>query len=104
MANKKMLLAENKPPQTSKGGGAGFCVYIGPTILGIIQNGTIYQGNKKQALNSRELAPVVQQYPLAAALVVNGEQLAASRQMVKQPGNLLNLKYQQLQKQAAKGE
>ena len=104
MANKKMLLAENKPPQTSKGGGAGFCVYIGPTILGIIQNGPIYQGNKKQALNSRELAPVVQQYPLAAALVVNGEQLAASRQMVKQPGNLLNLKYQQLQKQAAKGE
>ena len=102
MANKKAEALETRAYTNTKE--AGFCVYIGPTILGIIQNGTIYQGNKKQALNSRELAPVVQQYPLAAALVVNGEQLAASRQMVKQPGNLLNLKYQQLQKQAARGE
>ena len=90
MANKKAEALETRAYTNTKE--AGFCVYIGPTIMGVIQNGTIYQGNKKQALNSRELAPVVQQYPLAAALVV------------KQPGNLLNLKYQQLQKQAAKGE
>ena len=96
MANKKMLLAENKPPQTSKGGGAGFCVYIGPTIVGLAQNGTIYPGPKQQVKQSPELALVAEKYPLAADLLVDGEKLAEARAKVREPGNLLNNKYKQL--------
>ena len=96
MANKKMLLAENKPPQTSKGGGAGFCVYIGPTIVGLAQNGTIYPGTKQQAKMSPELALLMEKYPLGADLLIDGEKLAAGRQLLKQPGNLLHNKYSQL--------
>lgn len=96
MANKKMLLAENKPPQTSKGGGAGFCVYIGPTIVGLAQNGTIYPGTKQQAKMSPELALLMEKYPLAADLPVDGEKLAEARAKVREPGNLLNNKYKQL--------
>ena len=56
MANKKAEALETRAYTNTKE--AGFCVYIGPTILGIIQNGTIYQGNKKQALNSRAFRTV----------------------------------------------
>ena len=86
MANKKMLLAENNPPQTSKGGGAGFCVYIG----------TIYPGTKQQAKMSPELALLMEKYPLAADLLVDGEKLAEVRAKVREPGNLFNNKYKQL--------
>lgn len=102
MANKRLLPTKIKP--FLKGNAAGFCVYIGPTIVGLAQNGTIYPGTKQQAKMSPELALLMEKYPLAADLLVDGEKLAVSRQLVKQPGNLLNLKYQQLQKQAAKGE
>jgi len=97
MANKKNLAAEIRTEKTD----AGFCVYIGPTVVGLIQNGTIYQGSKKEVVASPELAPVMQKYPLAADLLVSGERLAASRQLLKQPDNLLHNKYQQLQKLAA---
>lgn len=97
MANKKNFAAEIKAEKPE----AAFCVYIGPSIVGLIQNGTIYQGNRKQVAASPELALVMAKYPLAADLLVDGERLAASRQLVKQPGNLLNNKYKQLQKLAA---
>jgi len=97
MANKKNLAAEIRTEKSE----TGFCVYIGPTIVGLIQNGTIYQGSKKELMASPELAPVMQKYPLAADLLISGERLAVSRQLLKQPGNLLHNKYKQLQKLAA---
>ena len=38
-------------PQTMTADGE-FCVYLGPTIVGVIQYGTIYMGSKEQALES----------------------------------------------------
>ncbi len=102
MANKKNLPAVASEVKTVKAEtSAGFCMYIGPTIVGAIQTGTIYQGNKKQVLASPELAFVMQNYPLAADLLIDGEKLAESRQLLKQQGNLLHNKYKQLQKIAA---
>ncbi len=101
MANKKNLTAEIKTEKPNADTSANFCMYIGPTIVGAIQNGTIYQGNKKQVMASLELAFVLEKYPLAADLLVDGKKLAASRQQLKQPGNLLHNKYKQLQKIAA---
>lgn len=73
---------------------AGFCVYIGPSITGVIQSGTIYTGSKAQALSDAALA--VEKYPLVAELIVTGNTLAVDRIKVKTPGNLLYVNYKKL--------
>lgn len=103
MANKKNLTVEVKTEKPELSESAGFCMYIGPTIVGVIQNGTIYQGNKKQVIASPVLAFAMEKYPLAADLLIDGKKLSESRQLLKQPGNLLHDKYKRLQKLAAVG-
>ncbi len=73
---------------------AGFSVYIGPTIPGVIQNGHIYDGSRAEALKS--IATIVEECPLVAALVVDGATLSEDRIKVKTPGNLLFVNYKKL--------
>ena len=73
---------------------AGFCVYLGPTIRGKIQYGTIIRGSKAQALET--LKSVVKKYPSVKELVVTSTSLPAARIKVKTPGTLLNLRYKQV--------
>ena len=80
--------AKKKPAAPKKvADTGGFCVYLGPTMMGVIQRGTIYRGGRKEVLDS--LAPVIEQHPLIASLVVSDETLPADRIKVKTPGNLL---------------
>ena len=72
----------------------GFCVYIGPTIAGVIQSGTIFRGTKKEVLKS--VANTTERYPLVASLIVTGDTLAQDRIKVKTPGNLLYVNYHKL--------
>lgn len=85
----KKTAAENKLT-----GKAGFCCYIGPTIVGVIQNGTILPGTKQEAAAS--LSGAVEKYPLIASLIVSGDTLAEDRIKVKTPGNLLYVNYRKL--------
>lgn len=73
---------------------AGFCVYIGPTILGVIQNGTVIRGSKEEAVAAVALA--VEKYPLVRSLIVPGDTLGADRIKVNTPGNLLYVNYHKL--------
>lgn len=77
---------------------AGFCVYIGPTIIGQIQNGTVYQGSREQVLMTTDMARAVEKYPLIAGMLVDGSRLPEARLMVKKPGNLLYINYHKLAK------
>ena len=79
-----------KPAEKS----AGFSVYIGPTIPGVIQSGRIFNSSKANAL--KELASIVEKRPLVASLLVDGKTLAVDRIKVKTPGNLLYVNYQRL--------
>lgn len=81
---------EQKPTLKS----AGFCVYIGPTIPGVIQSGHVYGGSRDEALKT--IAPIVEKRPLVAALLVDGSTLAVDRIKVKAPGNLLFVTYKKL--------
>lgn len=72
----------------------GFCVYIGPTIIGVIQSGTVYRGTKSEVLAS--IAPVIERYPLVTALIVSQDTLPVDRIKVKTPGNLLYMHYNKL--------
>lgn len=78
-------------PQTAK---EEFCVYLGPSIVGVIQRGCVYPGSKADALKVAALA--VEKYPLIARLIVTNENLAESRIKIRTPGNLLNEAYRQL--------
>ena len=78
----------------SDGKAAGFCVYLGPSIRGVIQSGTVYCGGKAAVL--KELAPALERHPLIASLVVTSDTLPADRIKVKTAGNLLNVNYKKL--------
>ena len=74
----------------------GFCVYLGPSIRGVIQEGTIYPGTRQAVL--KRLSGVVKEYPAVADLVVTGATLPVDRVRVKTPGNLLYKYYTDMTK------
>lgn len=73
---------------------ASFCVYIGPSIKGVIQNGTIFDGSKDKV--EKGLANAIEKYPLISNLIVTDKTLAEDRIKVKTAGNLLNVYYKKL--------
>lgn len=79
----KKKAAEGKP--------GGFLVYIGPSILGVIQSGTIFAGDGDAAVKA-----AVEKFPLVKALLIPGHRLAADRIKVKTPGNSLYENYRNL--------
>lgn len=72
----------------------GFCVYLGPTITGEIQSGTIYRGDKATVLT--KLKSVVEKYPLVKTLIVTDKTLSEDRIKVKTPGNILYVNYKKM--------
>ncbi len=73
---------------------AGFYCYIGPTIRGLIQNGTVYMGTREGALKAA--APAIERHPLIKTLIVPGDALPVDRINVKKPGTALNRIYQRI--------
>jgi len=86
--------AETIIKKKADGKPVGFCVYIGPSISGVIQSGTIYTGNRKAVIAA--LADKIEKYPQIANLVVGEDTLPTDRIKVKTPGNLLYVKYHEL--------
>lgn len=78
----------------SDGKPVGFCVYLGPSIRGVIQSGTVYRGDKSAVL--KKLALALKLHPLIASLVVTSDTLPVDRIKVKTAGNLLNVNYKKL--------
>lgn len=83
------------PKKKAAGNNAdGFCVYIGPSIMGVIQSGTVYRGEKKDVLKT--IASAIEKYPLISSLVVSDKTLSEDRIKVNTPGNLLYVNYHKL--------
>ena len=87
---------QNKGTQGTSEKKKSFCVYVGPSIIGVIQNGTIYDGEKSEVI--KNLSAVIKKYPLVKTLIVSGETLPEDRIKVKQPGNILYVNYHRLEK------
>lgn len=81
-------------------GSGGFCAYIGPTIRGLIQHGTIYEGSKRDALKSPALCRAVDTYPEITGLLVPGDTLTEARRKINTPGSLLYVRYKALANRA----
>ena len=73
---------------------AGYCVYLGPSVTGVIQTGTVYRGTRAEVL--AQLTPITERFPLVPSLVVTGDTLPEDRIKVRTPGNLLYAKYRQM--------
>jgi len=74
--------------------GAGFCCYIGPSILGVVQQNSIIDGTVENAKTA--YAEAIRKYPMISRLIVDGNDLAASLSDVKTPGTLLYASYRKL--------
>jgi hypothetical protein len=69
-------------------------VYIGPSIKGVIQKGTIYPGSRQEVIAALDRA--IQKYPRIRNLIVSGDTLAVDRISVKTPGTRLSTEYKKL--------
>lgn len=71
-----------------------YCVYIGPSIRGVITEGEVFSMSKKDALQF--LYSAVERYPSIERLLVTGAELPEARIQVKTPGNMRYNNYIQL--------
>lgn len=64
--------------------GSGYCVYIGPSIRGVVQYGQVIAGEKQDAFN--KLADGIEKFPLIKKLIVTGAELPSANELIKKPG------------------
>lgn len=69
---------------------AAFFMYMGPTILGVIQNASIYT-EKDQALEA-----AIAKFPRIKALLIPDDRIAEDRINVTKPGTRLYAEYHRL--------
>lgn len=65
-----------------------FCVYLGPTIKGVLTQGQVFKLSKKETVSV--LAATVKKHPAVERLIVTGTQLPMARVLLKKPGTLLH--------------
>lgn len=65
----------------------GFCTYLGPSIRGVVQYGTIYEGTVESV--RKQLAPAIEKYPRIGKLIVSGDDLPTAREKIRTKGNYL---------------
>lgn len=73
---------------------SGFYMYIGPSIKGLIQTGSIFRGDRAHA--HQMAAAAIEKHPRVRTLIVAGDALPEARRNVKTPGNVLYASYQML--------
>lgn len=70
-----------------KNEGPRFCVYLGPSIRGVILTGAIIQGTHDAAV--KEYAQLIERFPPVKNLIVKDADLAEARVKIKTSGNAL---------------
>lgn len=75
-------------------GNGGFFVYIGPSIIGVIQSGAIFRDDSPE--DKHALTAAIARIPEIKPLLIPGTQLAQARVKLKTPGNALNVSYNKL--------
>ena len=70
---------------------ASFFVYLGPTILGVIQNASIYTAAEVSKLDA-----AIEKYPRIKALLISDKTIAEDRINVTKPGTRLYAEYHRL--------
>ena len=69
-------------------------VYVGPTVRGIAQAGTIYTGTRAAVLE--KIREAAKRFPDIGELIVRDTELADARKMIKTGGNALANAYRSI--------
>lgn len=96
-----MAIKNQRKQETNQNQSEKFCIYLGPTISGVIQKGTIYTGDKAQAESI--LCEAIKRYPLIKQLIVDEQGLCEARVRLSQKDSFLNAVYKKLSKQIEGG-
>lgn len=72
----------------------GIFIYIGPTIRGVIQKGSIYRGTRESVLSS--LAFAIGKHPEIKRLIVADNEIMSAKQKIAIGGNSLSNAYRVL--------
>lgn len=72
----------------------GVFIYLGPSIRGVIQKGSIYRGTRESVLSS--LAFAIEKYPKIERLIVADNDIVSARQKIAVGGNSLSNAYREL--------
>ena len=88
------LTGEAAPVSRPEANTSGFYIYLGPNLKGLIQTGTIFRGDRANALHAA--AAAIEKHPLVKTLIVSGDALPDVYPKVKTPGNALYANYQKL--------
>jgi len=62
-------------------------VYVGPTVQGVAQNGSIYTGTRSAVL--ARFSAAAERYPQICDLIVRDTEVADARKKIKKGGNAL---------------
>jgi hypothetical protein len=73
--------ADHRPDDVPAEIASGIYVYVGPTIHGRIQSGTVFEGGKAQALAL--CAEAIARFPGVERLIVPAERLAETRENIR---------------------
>ncbi len=76
----------------------GVYVYLGPSIRGVIQYGSIYRGTRADVLSA--LSYAIEKYPKIKNLLVESAEIATAKEKIRSGGNLLAVSYKALKKNA----
>lgn len=72
----------------------GVFIYLGPSIRGVIQNGSIYRGTRESVLSS--IAFAIEKYPKIERLIVADNEIVSAKQKIAVGGNSLSNAYRTL--------
>ena len=76
------------------GKAAGFCIYLGPSIRGVINHGAMFRGTKAQF--RERLHDAIEARPLIGEMIVSDTMLPKARVKLKTPGTRLYVNYHKL--------
>ncbi len=95
----KTVSKKRKPSGKAAAPQGDFCVYLGPSIRGVITKGAVYRGARPEVLAGLER--ILGSFPGVAGLIVPSATLPRDRVKVKTQGTLLYNRYQQLVKETS---
>lgn len=87
-------MAYKPKPNTAKDDGV--FVYVGPSIRGTIQNGSIYRGSRESVIESLRYA--VEKFPMIERLVVADTDIAVVKEKIAHGNNSFSIAFRELSK------
>ena len=83
-----------KSKKTAKAEKKSVFVYLGPSIRGVIQNGTIYHGTRTQIIET--LKSAIEKHPMIERLIIEDVNVAAAKVKIRNGGSALSIAYKRL--------